>query len=106
MSEQATDPRLAGIIEALRGVHDPEIPTNIYDLGLIYGIDASGESDILVRMTLTSPSCPVAGSLPGEVKRAVESVAGVDECTVDLVWDPPWSPDNLSDETKLELGIL
>lgn len=105
-TETVDDTRLGAIIEALRTVHDPEIPTNIYDLGLIYAIDAVGEGEIAIRMTLTAPGCPVAGTLPGMVERAVETVDGVDRCTVELVWDPPWTKDRISEEAKLELGLL
>lgn len=94
------------IVAALRTVHDPEISTNIYDLGLIYAIDAVGEHDIAIKMTLTAPGCPVAGILPGQVEKAVETVEGVDRCHVELVWDPPWTKDRMSDEAKLELGML
>lgn len=94
------------IIAALRTVYDPEISTNIYDLGLIYAIDAVGEHDIAIKMTLTAPGCPVAGILPGQVERAVETVDGVDRCHVELVWDPPWTKDRMSDEAKLELGMF
>ena len=97
---------LEEIIAALRTVHDPEIPTNIYDLGLIYAIDAVGESDIAIRMTLTAPACPVAGTLPGEVERAVSQVPGVSSAQVELVWDPPWSAERMSEAAKLELGLL
>ena len=97
---------LSQIIAALRTVYDPEISTNIYDLGLIYEIDAVGENDIAVRMTLTSPGCPVAGILPGQVEKAVESVDGVGQCHVELVWDPPWSKEMMSEEARLELGML
>lgn len=100
------DERLQAIIAALRTVHDPEIPVNIYDLGLIYGIDAVGEDGIAIDMTLTAPGCPVAGILPGQVAKAVESVAGINHCEVRLVWDPPWTQDTMSDEAKLELGLL
>ena len=96
---------LARIIAALRTVFDPEIPTNIYDLGLIYAIDAVGDHDIAIRMTLTAPGCPVAGILPGQVQQAVESVEGVGRCQVELVWDPPWNKDMMSDEARLELGM-
>lgn len=107
MAEQTIDdPRTAQIIEALRTVFDPEIPTNVFDLGLIYAVDAVGERDVAVKMTLTAPGCPVAGTLPGMVERAVETVEGVDHCKVDLVWDPPWNKDMISDEAKLELGLL
>lgn len=97
---------LEQIIAALRTVYDPEISTNIYDLGLIYAIDAQGERDIAIKMTLTAPGCPVAGILPGQVERAVETVDGVDRCHVELVWDPPWSKDRMSDEARLELGMF
>ena len=94
------------IIAALRTVYDPEISTNIYDLGLIYAIDRVGDHDIAIKMTLTAPACPVAGILPGEVARAVEGVRGVGRCQVDLVWDPPWTRERMSEEARLELGML
>ena len=97
---------LERIIAALRTVYDPEISTNIYDLGLIYAIDAVAENDIAIRMTLTAPGCPVAGILPGQVERAVETVDGVGRCHVELVWDPPWTKDLMSDEARLELGMF
>jgi len=98
--------RLERIIAALRTVFDPEIPTNIFDLGLVYAIDAVGGNDITIRMTLTAPGCPVAGILPGRVQQAVEAVEGVGRCHVELVWDPPWNKDMMSDEAKLELGMM
>ncbi len=94
------------IIAALRGVHDPEIPVNIYDLGLIYKIAISDRGDVNIDMTLTAPACPVAGMMPLMVKDAVASVEGVGEVQVDLVWDPPWNQSNMSDEAKLQLGML
>lgn len=100
------DDLLDRIVAALRSVHDPEISTNIYDLGLIYAIDAVGDRDIAIKMTLTAPGCPVAGILPGQVARAVEGVADVGRCHVDLVWDPPWSKEKMSEEALLELGML
>ncbi len=106
VSEREESVLLDEIIAALRTVYDPEISTNIYDLGLIYAIDAVGEQDIAIKMTLTAPGCPVAGILPGQVERAVETVDGVGRCHVELVWDPPWSKDNMSDEAKLELGMF
>jgi FeS assembly SUF system protein len=106
MTDTSDNQLLDRIIAALRSVHDPEIPTNIYDLGLIYAIDAVGESDIAIKMTLTAPACPVAGTLPGQVERAVETVDGVARCKVELVWDPPWNKDLISDEAKLQLGLL
>ena len=94
------------IIAALREVHDPEIPINIYDLGLIYRIDIARSGDVHVDMTLTAPACPVAGMMPVMVKDAVSRVEGVGEVDVDLVWDPPWSQSNMSDEARLQLGLL
>jgi FeS assembly SUF system protein len=94
------------IIAALRQVHDPEIPVNIYDLGLIYNIDIAPSGNVGIDMTLTAPACPEAGMMPVMVKDAVKTVAGVGEVVVELVWDPPWSPDTMSDEAKLQLGML
>jgi FeS assembly SUF system protein len=94
------------IIAALLKVHDPEIPVNIYDLGLIYKIDIADGGNIAIDMTLTAPACPVAGMMPVMVKDAVKTVEGVGEVEVELVWDPPWSPDTMSDEAKLQLGML
>jgi FeS assembly SUF system protein len=100
------NPVLAKVVEALKNVYDPEIPVNIYELGLIYGLDITPDGTVHVRMTLTTPSCPVAGSLPGEVESVVQGVEGVNDCEVELVWDPPWTPENLSEAAKLELGLL
>jgi FeS assembly SUF system protein len=97
---------LADIVAALRTVHDPEIPVNIYDLGLIYRIDLVDDRDVSIDMTLTAPGCPVAGILPGQVQASVETVDAVDRCSVRLVWDPPWSKDKMSEEARLELGML
>jgi FeS assembly SUF system protein len=94
------------IIAELRKVHDPEIPVNIYDLGLIYRIDISDQGDVHVDMTLTAPACPVAGMMPGMVEDAVRKVEGVGEIKVELVWDPPWSPEKMSEEARLELGMM
>ena len=93
------------VIAALRDIYDPEIPVNIYDLGLIYGVDID-EGHVVVTMTLTTPHCPVAESMPGEVEMRVGSVPGVGSAEVNLVWDPPWDPQKMSDEAKLELGML
>ena len=93
------------VIDALRTVYDPEIPVNIYELGLVYSIDARSEN-VVVRMTLTSPGCPVAGTLPMEVASRVEEIPGVKSARVELVWDPPWSPDRISEAGKLQLGIF
>ena len=95
-----------GVIEALKEIFDPEIPVNIYDLGLIYGVDVSDEAGVVVTMTLTTPHCPVAESMPGEVELRVSAVPGVRDCEVNLVWDPPWDMAKMSDEAKLELGML
>ncbi len=94
------------VIAALRTVYDPEIPVNIYDLGLIYAIDLLPEGCVDIRMTLTAPACPVAGEMPHVVEDRVLQVPGVDEARVELVWDPPWDRDRLSDEAKLQLGLL
>lgn len=95
-----------GVINALKEIYDPEIPVNIYDLGLIYGVDVTSEGHVVVTMTLTTPHCPVAESMPGEVELRVGSVPGVGVAEVNLVWDPPWDPQKMSDEAKLELGML
>lgn len=94
------------VIDALKDIYDPEIPVNIYDLGLIYGVDATEDGDVSVTMTLTTPHCPVAESMPGEVELRVGSVPGVRDAEVNLVWDPPWGPDKMTDEARLELGML
>jgi len=94
------------IVSALRAVYDPEIPVNIYDLGLIYSIDIRDDRHVQVRMTLTAPACPVAGSMPGAVERAVRRVPGIESVEVELVWDPPWTQERMSDEARLELGLL
>jgi FeS assembly SUF system protein len=95
-----------GVIEALKEIFDPEIPVNIYDLGLIYGVDVTDEGGVTVTMTLTTPHCPVAESMPGEVELRVGAVPGVRDAEVNLVWDPPWDMASMSDEAKLELGML
>jgi len=94
------------VIEALREIYDPEIPVNIYDLGLIYRIDIGQSGDVRLDMTLTAPACPVAGTLPGLVASAIRSVDGVRDARVELVWDPPWSQERMSEEAKLQLGLL
>jgi len=96
----------AAVVEVLKSVYDPEIPVDIYELGLIYDIDVSEDGDVTVTMTLTTPHCPVAESLPNEVELRVLSVPGVRDAVVDLVWDPPWDPSKMSDEARLELGML
>jgi FeS assembly SUF system protein len=93
------------VITALKEIYDPEIPVNIYDLGLIYNVEISDASAI-VTMTLTTPHCPVAESMPQEVELRVESVPGIRDASVNLVWEPAWSPGNMSDEARLEMGML
>lgn len=95
-----------GVITALKEIYDPEIPVNIYDLGLIYGVDITADGHTVVTMTLTTPHCPVAESMPAEVELRVGAVPGVGDAEVNLVWDPPWDPQKMSDEAKLELGML
>lgn len=94
------------IIDALKEIYDPEIPVNIYDLGLIYNVEVTSEGHAVVTMTLTTPHCPVAESMPGEVELRVGAVPGVGHAEVNLVWDPPWDPQKMSDEARLELGML
>lgn len=94
------------VIEAISTVFDPEIPVNIYELGLIYNIDINGMNDVGIDMTLTSPACPVAGTLPGDVERVVQTVEGIGSVTVELIWEPAWSPDRMSEAAKLELGFM
>jgi FeS assembly SUF system protein len=94
------------IIRALRTVYDPEIPVNIFDLGLIYGIETKPGNDVHVRMTLTAPACPVAGAMPGMVEQAIKRLSDVGAVQVEMVWDPPWSPERMTDEARLELGLL
>ena len=94
------------VIEALKDIYDPEIPVNIYDLGLIYDVEVTPEGHAFVKMTLTTPHCPVAESMPGEVELRVGAVPGIGDAEVELVWDPPWDPQKMSDEAKLELGML
>ena len=94
------------VIAALKEIFDPEIPVNIYDLGLIYGVEVGDDNHVVVTMTLTTPHCPVAESMPGEVEMRVAAVPGVRDCEVSLVWDPPWDMAKMTDEAKLELGML
>jgi FeS assembly SUF system protein len=94
------------VIAALKEIFDPEIPVNIYELGLIYAVDVGEDGGVVVTMTLTTPHCPVAESMPGEVEMRIASIPGVRDCEVNLVWDPPWDMTKMSDEAKLELGML
>ena len=112
--DDALDPSLsleqrllrAKVIAALKTVYDPEIPVNIFDLGLVYEIRIDADNAVHLQMTLTAPGCPVAGTLPGEIQRKIESVEGVTAATVELVWDPPWDKSRMSEEALLELGLL
>jgi FeS assembly SUF system protein len=99
-------PLFNAVVEACRTVYDPEIPVNIYDLGLVYTIDINVENDVRLIMTLTAPGCPVAGEMPGWLNDAIEPVAGVKSVEVELTWDPPWGMDMMSDEARLELGFM
>ncbi len=94
------------VVEALKSIYDPEIPVNIYELGLIYDVTVDADGDAIVSMTLTTPNCPVAESMPAEVEMRVLSVPGIRDAEVKLVWDPPWDPSKMSDEARLELGML
>jgi FeS assembly SUF system protein len=94
------------LIEALRSVFDPEIPLNIYDLGLIYRLEINNQGRVEIDMTLTAPGCPVAGSLPVEVGRVIDAIPGVEETVVHMVWSPAWSKERMSEEAQLQLGLL
>ena len=114
LADKKPEPELGGVggqlqeavIEALKSIYDPEIPVDIYELGLIYDVSISEDGDAVVTMTLTTPHCPVAESMPGEVELRVLSVPGIRDAEVKLVWDPPWDPSKMSDEARLELGML
>ncbi len=93
------------VVDVLRTVYDPEIPVDIYELGLVYDLHVEESGAVAIRMTLTSPMCPVAESLPPEVEEKVRGVAGVSDVKIDLVWEPPWSPSLMSDAARLELGM-
>jgi FeS assembly SUF system protein len=94
------------VIEVLKSVYDPELPVNIFDLGLIYAVDVDSQNHVHVRMTLTAPGCPVAGTLPGEIQRKIAEIAGVTSAKVELVWDPPWDKSRMSEVAMLELGLF
>jgi len=114
LSQKPAEPAVAetggdlyeAVIAALKDIFDPEIPVNIYDLGLIYDVEITPEHHAKVKMTLTTPHCPVAESMPGEVELRVGAVPGIGDAEVELVWDPPWDPQKMSDEARLELGML
>ncbi|HVZ91139.1 MAG TPA: SUF system Fe-S cluster assembly protein [Rhizomicrobium sp.] len=94
------------LVAALKTVYDPEIPVDIYELGLIYKVDVSDHKDVTIDMTLTAPGCPVAGEMPGMVKSALEGVEGIGTVTVNMTFDPPWTPERMSEEAKLELNMF
>ena len=107
IAPSSTDhPLYDNVVEACRSVFDPEIPVNIYDLGLVYTIEIGAENDVQIMMTLTAPGCPVAGEMPGWLADAVEPLDGVKTVNVEITWDPPWGMDMMSDEARLELGFL
>src|SRR6202789_2485903 len=105
LSQVELDDFTAKLVRALKSVYDPEIPVDIYELGLIYKVDVSDRKDVAVDMTLTAPNCPVAGEMPGMVKTALEKVDEIGAVTVNMTFDPPWTPDRMSEEAKLELNM-
>jgi FeS assembly SUF system protein len=94
------------VLDALQTCYDPEIPVNIYELGLVYGIEISESSEVRIKMTLTAPNCPVAASLPVEVESKIGAIEGIKSAKVDVVWDPPWNPGKMSESAKLQLGMM
>ena len=106
LSPQELDEFTSKLVIALKTVFDPEIPVDIYELGLIYKVDVADNKDVIVDMTLTAPNCPVAGEMPGNVKAALEKVEGIGQVAVNMTFDPPWTPDRMSEEAKLELNMF
>ena len=106
LSPEELEDFTARLVAALKTVYDPEIPVDIYELGLIYKVDVSDNKDVTVDMTLTAPACPVAGEMPGMVKAALEQVEGIGNVTVNMTFDPPWTPDCMSEAAKLELNMF
>ena len=106
LSQQELDAFTSKLVTALKTVFDPEIPVDIYELGLIYKVDVADNKDVKVDMTLTAPNCPVAGEMPENVKAALQLVDGIGEVTVNMTFDPPWTPERMSEEAKLELNIF
>lgn len=106
LSQAELDQLTDQLVEKLKTVFDPEIPVDIYELGLIYKVDVSDDKHVQIDMTLTAPGCPVAGEMPGWVEDAVMEIPGLKGCTVDLVFDPPWDPSRMSDEAKLQLNMF
>jgi FeS assembly SUF system protein len=105
LSAEELDDFTRKLVTALKSVYDPEIPVDIYELGLIYKVDVGDNKDVTVDMTLTAPGCPVAGEMPGMVKDALQGVDGIGEVTVNMTFDPPWTPERMSEEAKLELNM-
>ncbi|HEY4076482.1 MAG TPA: SUF system Fe-S cluster assembly protein [Rhizomicrobium sp.] len=106
LSQRELDDFTTKLVTALKTVYDPEIPVDIYELGLIYKVDVADNKDVAVDMTLTAPNCPVAGEMPNMVKAALQNVDGIGEVTVNMTFDPPWTPDRMSEEAKLELNMF
>ena len=106
MSSKQTDELEREVIDLLSTCYDPEIPVNIYELGLIYDLNVEPTGAVKIKMTLTAPSCPVAGSLPGEIEEKIRSISGVTDVNVELVWDPPWCTDRMSEAARLQLGLM
>ena len=106
LSQAELDALTDQLIDKLKTVYDPEIPVDIYELGLIYKVDVSDDKDVVIDMTLTAPGCPVAGEMPGWVEDAVKEIEAVRSCKVELVFDPPWDPSRMSDEAKLQLNMF
>jgi len=106
LKPEELDALTAAMVKELKTVFDPEIPVDIYELGLIYKIDVADNKDVTIDMTLTAPACPVAGEMPGWVKDAVQRIPGLGDVTVNMVFDPPWTPERMSDEAKLELNMF
>lgn len=106
LSQKELDELTDKLVEQLKTVFDPEIPVDIYELGLIYKVDVSDDKHVAIDMTLTAPGCPVAGEMPGWVEDAVMEIPGLAGCTVELVFDPPWDPSRMSDEAKLQLNMF
>jgi len=106
LSQAELDALTDRLIEQLKTVYDPEIPVDIYELGLIYKVDISDDKDVLIDMTLTAPGCPVAGEMPGWVEDAVKEIPEIRSCKVELVFDPPWDPSRMTDEAKLQLNMF
>jgi len=106
MSDQQKEKIKEAVIEVLKSCYDPEIPVDIWEMGLIYDIEIDDQENVTIKMTLTSPACPVAGSLPAEVEQKVRDLEVVNDAKIELVWDPPWTPEKMSDLAKLELGFF